>query len=616
MNPRTTWWLTGLAAVLFAYIYMGELRPGRSAPRQAALARLLPTLDPTAVNRVEITRSNQVILAELNNEQWQLNSPPYPAQGTAIQNFLQVLASLNRQSEIPAQEIIAESGGLSPFGLDPAAATIKLQSGTNQVQLKVGSKTLLGDRVYVQPVGASGIFTADASLLERLPLTSHQWRNPALFQPGNLVFDGVGIVAGSRALKLERDATNQLWRLVEPMRLRADFGRVEYLVQQLRSARVARFVTDDPRQDVDAFGLQPPEAELSLTLGTNNVFQLQFGRSPTNDPTQVYARLVARSNIVLVSRELAELVEKPYTEFRDHVLLSFRPTLVDRIEAQITDEPRAGQTAAAQESYAVQRKGEDDWQIVAPFSAPADRQLMHLFLEDLGKLEIINFGKEVVTDFAPFGLLKPSRQYVLKTSITNAAGVTNQTLLQVDFGVSPPNEPDKVYCRRTDETSVYVVGFADMARLQRAAFALRDRRIWTFAGSNVVSLAVTQHNQRRELVRDPVSRTWSRVDQIANAQIEETLHRLGELQADAWVARGADQARLLKTDGSEYQLTLNLSEHGATRELVLNLRLGLRGQPYGAVTLEQKQPVVFKVPPSLYALVLQSLSVPSNAVEL
>jgi hypothetical protein len=94
------------------------------------------------------------------------------------------------------------------------------------------------------------------------------------------------------------------------------------------------------------------------------------------------------------------------------------------------------------------------------------------------------------------------------------------------------------------------------------------------------------------------------------------LHRLGQLQAENWISRGTDQAKVLKTDGSEYQLTLALSENGTIRKLVLNLRLGLRGQPYASVNLDQGEPVVFLFPVSLYAMVLQYLSIPSQAAEL
>ena len=599
MNPRFTIGLTAIALVLFGYIVLVEWRqPGRGQGQPQA-AKLLPAFDPFKVTSVEVTRTNQTIRAERINQQWQLVNPTYPAQSTAIESLLRALGDLNRLYEISAQEIISESGGLSPFGLDPPWASVKIQEGTNLVQFRVGAKTLLGDRVYVQPQGASGICATAASVLEHIPVSAHQWRNPLLMHGENLAFDRI-LTSGASTLKLERDSTNQLWRVIAPIQMRADFGQVENLLRELRTARISQFITDNPKADLEAYGLQTPEAELILANGTNPVFHVQFGKSPTNAPTQVYARQMAYSNVVLVSRDLAELAKKPYTEFRDRVLLTFRPGSVDRIEAQVADEQ--GPTPSSNEVFTVQRQP-DSWQIVEPFQAPADRELMQVFLEDLARLEIIRVEKEVVTDFAPYGLVKPLRQYALKSSSTNALGSTNQLLVQVDFGGRPTNEPDKVYCRRSDEKFVYVVASPDMGRLSRAAFVLRDRRIWNFASTNVTAISISQRGQKRELVRDAATKSWLRDDQVGTAAIEETLHRLGALQADSWVARGQDQAKLLKTDGSEYQLVLDVNQGGALSKLTLNLRLGLSGQPYAAVKLEEQQLVTFKFPASLYGMI-------------
>lgn len=601
MNPKLTLWLTALAVALFAYIYFVDLHPSRSTGPAQPLGKLLPGLDPGRVSTIEITRSNQTVRAELHLGQWRLTDPRYPAQATAIESFLNVLATLTRQEEISAQEIISESGGLSPFGLDPPLAVIRIRSADGPIQLRVGAKTLLGDRVYVQPVGAPGILVTDASLLAHLPVSTDAWRNPMLIHQDAQVFDSIAIVANARPLRLERDPANQAWRLVEPKPARrADFGRVEYLVQQLLHARVTDFVSDNPKVDLEPYGLQPPATELTLASGSNVVFQMQFGQGLAADPGQVYARRMSHTNIVLVSKELADLVGRPYMDFRDRLLLSFRPALVDRIEAQ------------ADEFFAVQRTN-GPWRIVEPFQAPADQQLMQLFLQDLAKIEIVRFEKDVVTDFSPYGLHKPSRQYILKNTLANASGITNRTLMQVDFGAIPTDELDTVFCRRGDESSVYVVAFADMFRLERAAFALRDRRVWNFASSNVVGVTVVQRGHKRELARDPVTRTWIRDNPPANAAIEETLHRLGELQAESWVARGQSQAEKLGAAGGKYDLTLQLNEGGP---LKLSFgSLSSSGQPYAAVTLEQGEPVVFKFPALLYGLVAEYLNVPVAAPE-
>jgi hypothetical protein len=603
MNSKITVWLVVLTLGLLGYIYFVDLHTPLAARRAAGPRALLSELDLAKVTGLEIAQSNQVIRAERVGEHWQLTTPKYPAQSLAITSFLNVLTNLHRESEIPAQDIVSKSGGLSPFGLDPPAATIRIQSGSHSLQLRVGSKTLLGDRVYVQPVG-DGVFMTDASLLQHLPASVNQWRNPMLAQGAGLGFDRVAITVGARSLKLERDNTNQLWRLVEPMVTRADFSRVEYLIQQLRAARVTRFVTDDPTDDLDTYGQQTPEADLRLQSGSNTVFEVQFGKSPTNDPAQVYARPMTHTNVVLISRELADLVEKPYTEFRDRVLVSFRPSAVDRIEGK------------ADEAFAVERQGTNGWDIVQPFRAPADRELMQQFVEGLSKLEIIGFEKDFPVDFGPYGLAKPIRQYVLKSAITTPVGPTNQTLAEVDFGTNPTNELDKVYCRRLDESSVYVVRSMDMLNLERTAYRLRDRQIWTFAPSNVVKITAVQRGQTNEWVRDVATHLWGHTDGMANAALEETVHRLSTLHADYWSGFGAADAKLYGIADSKYQITLDLNEAGKPRHLSVTFgKLAMSGQPYAAVVLEQNQPVIFKFPIKVYEFVAQYLRVPTAGGE-
>jgi len=142
---------------------------------------------------------------------------------------------------------------------------------------------------------------------------------------------------------------------------------------------------------------------------------------------------------------------------------------------------------------------------------------------------------------------------------------------------------------------------------------LRDRRLWTVDPRTVVSLSVTQRGQKRALTRDPVSKAWLKNDSIVNAAVEEIVHRLGELQVEDWVARGLDQAKLLKADGSEFELVLELIEAGQSRKRILNLRLG---KPYGSTVLEQNQLVVFRFPISLYGYILQYLTIPTPNAEL
>src|SRR5437870_3246554 len=83
-------------------------------------------------------------------------------------------------------------------------------------------------------------------------------------------------------------------------------------LQLLQNERVDQFVSDTAGNDPEPYGLQTPEVVLTLGQGTNPVLAVEFGKSPTNNPAQVYAR---RSNyystITTVPRQLLDLLRAP-----------------------------------------------------------------------------------------------------------------------------------------------------------------------------------------------------------------------------------------------------------------------------------------------------------------
>ena len=73
------------------------------------------------------------------------------------------------------------------------------------------------------------------------------------------------ITNGTQAIELRRDLTNRLWRMVRPLQSRADNLRILTAIQQLRTAKVSQFISDDPKADLTGYGLEP--AALDIWLG-------------------------------------------------------------------------------------------------------------------------------------------------------------------------------------------------------------------------------------------------------------------------------------------------------------------------------------------------------------
>lgn len=593
MNPTTTRWLVALALGCFAYIYFYERHVPNSQERAERATKLLPDFVPAEVNSLEIIRTNPVVRVARSNETWRLTLPVnYPAQPTGIENFLDTLASLRRSVYIPAKEMLQQPGGLAAFGLDAPRFNVIVQQNTNRIELRVGGQAPLGEQLYVQLVGSEGVFVTDAVLLERFPLSADDWRDRALLNMKGLAFDRIEIRAGALSNEIERNATNRQWRLTKPMSARANSQLIEQVLQILQNARVSQFVSDATAADLESFGLQPPQLELFLGRGTNDLLSVKFGNSPTNQQTQVHARLSDHGNIVLTPRELVDYLRPSRDRFLDPHLISFAAAAVDRIEVR------------AAESFTLQRQTNGFWRVLEPFNFDADAELVRKLLTNLNALKTVELVKGNVTDFAVFGLTSTNQQYTLFTTLTNSAGsLTNSLLAQIEFGTN--YQTTNVYVRRSDEKSVYATRLDDRLQLPQAAFELRDRRLWNFTTNNVGSVTISLKGRTHKLSRTATGQ-WNLPAGALGINgallLDETIYRLGQLQVVAWIARGDDKLARYGFPEAAHRLSLEIKTGEKTQ--TLTIEFGQQSPwttPYAAVMLDG-QHVVFGFPARIYDL--------------
>jgi len=606
MKARTTWLLVVLAAGLFAFIALFErhLHPSGEA---ALPSRILPQLNAAAVTSIQVRPGNQLeICVERTNNTWQLTKPlVYPAHAPSVEGLLRALANLAGQAQISAEDLRSRTNADKEFGFDPPQFTLVLHQGNYRHQILVGARTALKDQVFFQAVGTVGIFLVDADLLKLIPSRVDGWRDPMLIDLNRLVFDRLAVTNGAKVLELQWDATNKLWRMTHPMLARVDNPKIEDALQKLQNLRVHQFVSDDPKADLDAFGLQPPGLELALRRGTNPVALLQFGRSPTNEPGQLYARRPDQNAIVLVTSEPLAAWRAAYTEFRDRHLVALAPGSVDAFEIR------------GAENFTVQHVTNHEWRVVGPQTFPADAGLVNELFGNLSALEVVEFVKDVVTplDLTTYGLAPPARQFILKTSPAKAGPTsTNTVIAELNFGAT---QNDRVFARRADENavdrnSVFAVKLADCQRLPSAGWQFRDRRIWNFTENDVARLTIRQNGKVRELVRAGTNQ-WAFAPGsqgiINDFAIEETVHRLGELAAARWIDRGDQNRAHYGFAENSYRLTIE-TKQGAKLTLELS-GMAVSGEPCASVPIDG-QNWIFEFPRLLYQFVENYLTIPDS----
>jgi hypothetical protein len=596
VNSSQTRWLVGLAVALFAFIVVTELRRAGTPAPAARTESLIPQLRPGGVTRVEFTRSNATFRAERVAGQWRLTAPlAYPANDLALSTLLDVC------SRLKPQLIIGPPQARSPadFGLSPPQATALFLQGGAPVELRIGSRTPVNNQLYVQVAGTTHIAVTDANLLELLPKSVDDWRDRRLLSLAGVKFDRLRVRTGPRDLLMQRDATNHLWRITQPAPdKRGNAPLIEQLLRDFQQWPIQRFVTDDPKADLEPLGLQTPEAELAFGTGTNDTLVVQFGKSPTNQPDLVFARLSATTNITLVSRDRLEVLRAPVWEFTEHRLLDALPAdAVDTIELL----GRESFTLRLQTNSATNFV----WVADDRLQTPTDPQLMSNFLANLITLEAVELAKDVVTDYAPYGLAPPGRSIsLLKTGTNGLGALTNRLVARLDFGDSTKLPIDRVFARRHDESSVYVVPRGDMNRLAWSLFQLQDRTVWNFASNQVTAVTVEFDGRSRRLTR-AASGQWTEgseaVDPLRNVALEETMFRLGHLRAEQWVHLGADGLPVRGIGESSHRVRVELADPQARTNTVTFGFVPRRRNAWAAITDPRSgQPLVFEFSRSLY----------------
>jgi hypothetical protein len=590
MNSKTTWLLLALAALLAGFIVGWEKFVAGPA-RQPVF--VLPGFKPGAITAVQVRVASQpeLFAERATNGGWQLARPlPYPAQAGAIEALLAALAKLTPDSSLSARELMSHTNLDADFGFDAPLATLALFSEGDRKQVIVGARTAPGGQVFVEVVGVPGVHLVPTNLLGVIPKSPGEWRDTALLDWASLKFDRLQVASGARTMELQRGAPDNLWRLPR-LHARADSLLVDELLKRLQAVQVAQFITDNPRADLDAYGLQTPELEMTFSLGTNIAAALHFGRSPTNDAKLLFARRAGSDSVVAVPAAAFEQWRAPASEFRDRHLVSLQ-SLPASIEI------------AGEDRFTLVHQTNNHWRVM-PQDFAADTSSMNDFILTLAQMRVAQFVKDVVTgpDLPAYGLATPRREYILKAG----ANGTNGAAVRLLFGT---NHDEVVFGKRADEDSVFSVKQADFNRLPAASWEMRERRIWTFTEDDVARVTIEQEGRKRELVRSGTN-TWSLAPGsfgvINTFAIEETVHRLGELSAAFWTARGAfDRAKFGFTD-KPHRLTIELKD-GTKREVEFGGNAPSQF-PYAVVTLGGG-PWLFEFPWPTYQFIESYLSIP------
>ena len=263
-------------------------------------------------------------------------------------------------------------------------------------------------------------------------------------------------------LEIRAVRTNGGWVLSQPLVYPAEAAGIENLLAALEKLTPAPYLApqelnNEPEAD-RKFGFDSWQASLALQQSNDNFHFYIGNRTAPGD--QVFVQVVGDAGIHVVNADFLKLLPQTADDWRDKVLVDFRQLPFDRI--MVTN---AGNVLEMEREPAGNL-----WRMIFPIKTSADKDKVEQSLRQLARLRVNQFiSDDPRADLETLGL-QPA-----DLSVSLALG--SNTVLWLEFGKSPTNNPNLEYARRRDLGPVVTVS-SDLLKPWRESHEFfRDRHL-------------------------------------------------------------------------------------------------------------------------------------------
>lgn len=540
MKLRNTLILFGVVAVLFALVYVFEIRkPEESTGKSRNLGKML-LLEKGSVAKVELAYSDanyeKILCSRDESGQWQIEEPlKAKADQEEMDRLITKVITKNVQSTLK------NPGTLAEYGLeDPrVTATFHLSDGTFRI-LMLGDTAPIENYVYIKQKSTPDISLVPASIVDDLTKFVSDLRDRTVIALNSLDAQKIQLKYINRdAIVCEKSGFE--WKIVEPISAKADANEMENIIMDLKDLKVDVFIDDElpPAEQADSlshYGLSQPQIEVTVSFRDGTSKSLLVGKEKNGS---VYVKLASDKTVFLVSGKIiGKLVKRP-NDLRDRTIMAFQTRSVEKLELRYP-----GQSVICEKRS---HEEEEAWEITSPAKAKADRSQIDEILRKLQELRADQFVSDEPEDLAVYGLTQPVIQAIIYTG-----GAEPERLLV------GKKTGDSVYVKTASGGSVYLVNARIVDDLSKKPLDLHDRQVMKFAKEDVKRIELKYGDSNIACVKQ--ERDWRLVEPIRetakNYVVDDMLQKLADLKTERFVAERAARLSEYGLDQPDVEMTV------------------------------------------------------------
>src|SRR6266508_1842270 len=436
---RSTIALVLVLAGLGAYIYFVTWKqPATDTGKKQD--KVFASVEADKIEEIKVTSAaGDATTVKKEGGAWQLKQP---IAAKADESEVSGIASALSSVEI-VRVIDENPTNLNDYGLSNPRIEIDFKAGGDKDyrKLLIGEKSPTGSDMFAKRNDEKKVFLIPAFQESTFNRSTFDLREKTLLKFDREKVDGVDVAAGGKETAFAKEGGE--WKITRPLQVRADFGSVEGLIGRLQSAQMKSIVADEPAAaDLKTYGLDKPEATITLNAGSSRATLLLGGKSADNT---IYARDASKPMVMTIDSSLLDEVKKGPDDYRRKDLFEFRAYNANRVE--IT---RNGQTIVFERIKGQGENAQDKWRRVGPNPAEVDRDKVEGVLSRLANMRASSF----VESTAKTGVDKPSMTVYVKFDDSKKEERVAFGKDGADVFASRPGEPGAAKTDPTDFTEV------------------------------------------------------------------------------------------------------------------------------------------------------------------
>lgn len=373
----------------------------------------------------------------------------------------------------------------------------------------------------------------------------------------------------SNGVTTELEKEGDAWRIVSPVKARADRYAVDAIINKLHDLRSQEVIAENQSAKSD-FGLDAPPLRVRLALDGGEERVLEVGEQNPYDQSFPYATS-GDGRIFSADSGLKWPLDKSLFDLRDKAIVTHEDSEVRALVVE----------SAAGQAWSVERDG-DGWRLTSPVSDQADRRAIDSVLSKLRGARARAFLLEEPGDakeLATYGLDTPS------LVVTFALG-EDRAKRTLHAGEVTKDGETKVYVRLVEGGPVMEVDGAFISGVAMPVAALRDKSIATFDREKAARIEIAPLDGETLVVTRSVKRLdgqdheseefaiEGRSDRVKTWTLSSMLYGLSALEGHELVEDDAKDLALYGLDAPRVSWTVQDASGAELARVLIGSEIG------------------------------------------